>query len=509
MADDDDGESFRAAIDAELSKREEELRCLEELREGIGFTPRNSLMRTPPGGFQAASGSIPPIREECLPPDSPVAPSGGKRPLSSPQESQGRPTRSRMAARTGEAPPISGILAAVAAPGVVRVLGSSSPPPGSPPEASSTPNKGTGLAAMDKTQLIDQVYQSVKGISGVANATNKLNMTDKGLIAGYSQDILAVVAALTTRMAELEHQLIAKDLRVATLELQRAGESAAPVRNHLATDGVRTVDYAAILKLPNGKPRVAVEQRGPAVLFYPNSEDIKSSDATLKELREKVQPGQKGIQVEGVRRVGNAGVVVQTASSAAAQKLKAAAPPTLRSADPKSRRPLVALRNLSGNPKAEDVLEDLHRVNLADDPAWPIDKVRKEAGFAFKKGRRGGRTTTVVFEVSAALRDKLVGLGRVYVGWDAVEVCDFVRVTCCNKCQQYGHPEKHCRATSMVCGKCGDSGHKAQECQSKTECCATCKRFKRPEAGSHRTAAIDCPARVYAEKQAINMTQYA
>ncbi|KAJ8706451.1 hypothetical protein PYW07_012529 [Mythimna separata] len=409
MSDDDD-ESFRAAIDAELSKKEEELRCLEELRVGIGFAPRNSLMRTPPGGFQRASGSISPIREES--PAKEVTPLGGKRPLSSPQESQGRPTRSRLGARSGDIPPISGILAAAAVPGQHGVMGVDSPPRGAQPEASSTPNKG-GLAALDKSDLIDQVYQAVKGISGVANATNKLNMADKGLIAGYSQDILAVVASLTVRMAELENVLIAKELRVATLELQQASGTPAPTGTTSTTgmDGTRKADYAAILKLPNGKPRVAVEQRGPAVLFYPNSEGIKSSDATLKELRDKVQPGQSGIQVEGVRRVGNAGVVVQTASQTAAQKLKAAAPPTLRSADPRSRRPLVALRNLSGNPKAEEVLEDPHRVNLAEDPAWPIDRVRKEAGFAFKKGRRGGRTTTVVYEVSAALRDKLVGLG--------------------------------------------------------------------------------------------------
>ncbi|KAJ8705025.1 hypothetical protein PYW08_012345 [Mythimna loreyi] len=310
MADDDDGESFKAAIDAELSRREEELRCLEELREEIGFRPRQSLARTPPSGFQAAGSPIPPIREECLPPDSPVRVAGGKRPLSSPQESQGRPTRTKVSVRSAEIPPVGGIMTTAGVGG--RSVGFSSPPPTPAPEATSTPNK-TGLASMSKTELIDQAYRAVKGISGVANATNKLNMADKGLIAGYNQDILAVVAALTTRLAEMEQTVIAKDLRVATLELQQASVRAAPVGKPVEREA--RMDYAAILKLPNGKPRVAVEQRGPAVLFYPNSEGIKSSDETLKELREKVRPGQSGIMVEGVRRVGNAGVVVQTAAA--------------------------------------------------------------------------------------------------------------------------------------------------------------------------------------------------
>lgn len=516
MSDDDDGDSFRKIIDLELSKREEELRRLEELREGIGFAPRRSLMRTPPGGFggESAGVSAPPIREESMPPVQHTPPAQtGKRALTSPQETQG-PRRRKGLSRAEEAPPpISGIMSAPApAPSSsVGVVSTDSPRAGSPPEAASTPEKRSGLAALDKTQLIDEVYQAVKGISAVANATNKLNMADKGAIAGYNQDILAVVAALNVRLAEAEHAVTAMKLQVASMELQQVSAASVPdPARPVQIVGSGRLNYAATLKLPNGKPQVAIEQRGPAVLFYPkNSEELKSSEETLKELREKIQPAESGIRVEGVRRVGNAGVVVRTASPTAAQKLKAAAPPTLRAADPRSRRPLVALRNLSGDPKPEEVLADLHRVNMEEDPNWSVERLKKEACFAFKKGRRGGRSTTVVYEVSAALRDKLVGMGRVYIGWDAVEVCDFVRVTCCSRCQQYGHPEKHCRAAGMVCGKCGDSGHKAEECQSDVVCCATCKRFKRPEAKSHRTAAMDCPGRLFAEKQVINMTQYA
>ena len=217
-----------------------------------------------------------------------------------------------------------------------------------------------------------------------------------------------------------------------------------------------------------------------------------------------MDPAIRGIQVQGVRKVGNAGEVVQTASAEAARQLKAAAPSTLRVMDPKMRRPLVAIRNLRTDPKEEQLIEDLHKVNLAEHPDWPKAKLLDQ----FKKGRRDAGRTTVVLECTSALRNKLVSLGRVYIGWDEADVCDFVRVTCCAKCQQYGHPEKHCRAEGMVCGKCGEGGHKALECQSAIQCCATCKRFKRPEASNHKTAALECPARIYAEHQAVNMTQY-
>lgn len=520
MSSDEEGaEAFVKESDQELKRREEEQRMLEILRQGIGFG-RKSLMRTPPTSFSAGRDTttiFDPLAELPVV-ESPVpALPRAKRPLSSPQESE--PMRRRQADgrtatdKTGTAPPISGILSGPSGSIVPTecLVSLESPKQGLPPAAASTPEKeDEGLASLDKAGLIDEAYQAVKGISAVANATNKLNMADKGAIAGYSQDILAIVATLNIRLAEAEHAVTAMKLKVASMELKQSAaptQGMGPGASH--TQPQSRTDYAAVLKLPKGKAPLSIEPKGPAVLFYPASESIKSSEETLKELREKVQPAQRGIQVQGVRRVGNAGVVVQTATTQAAQRLREAAPPSLRTADPKTRRPLVAIRNLSGNPAPEEVLVDLHRVNLEEDEAWPLERVRREARFAFKKGRRGGNSTTVVYEVSVSLRDKLVGLGRVYVGWDAAEVCDYVRVTCCNKCQQYGHPEKHCRAPTMVCGKCGESGHKDTECQSATECCATCRRFKRPEAKNHRTASLGCPARVYAEKQAINMTQYA
>lgn len=99
-------------------------------------------------------------------------------------------------------------------------------------------------------------------------------------------------------------------------------------------------------------------------------------------------------------------------------------------------------------------------------------------------------------------------LSRVYIGWDAVEVIDHIGVTCCRKCQMYGHPEKYCRAKNMTCGKCGEDGHKNAECQAISSVCATCKKLNRKGAADHRTNSPDCPARKNAEERNINNTNY-
>ncbi|KAJ8706440.1 hypothetical protein PYW07_012518 [Mythimna separata] len=58
-------------------------------------------------------------------------------------------------------------------------------------------------------------------------------------------------------------------------------------------------------------------------------------------------------------------------------------------------------------------------------------------------------------------RMALIKRGRVYIGWQSVEVTDYVDVTCCSKCQQYGHPERYCRSKEITCSRCGATGYAA------------------------------------------------
>ncbi|GBP42617.1 Zinc finger BED domain-containing protein 1 [Eumeta japonica] len=119
-----------------------------------------------------------------------------------------------------------------------------------------------------------------------------------------------------------------------------------------------------------------------------------------------------------------------------------------------------------------------------------VSGVRK---VAFKKSRGESGITTVILECESELRDILSGLDSVYIGWEAIPVCDFINVTCCRKCQQYGHLEAHCRSKDTICGKCGDAGHRADDCAAAMTRCATCHRFGWRNAETHKPASRDCP----------------
>ena len=478
MAEEEEGDSFQRALGHFM-----------EAEEGAGFAPRRSLARTPPQGFSAtalgAEGEFGETRTQA------VSPAYGtpstqptKRPLTSPLEAESLAMR-RKTGRSDAVPPMAGIL--TSAPTVAA------------------PEQGMGqlstvridsLAEATVAALTGLATSATQGIMDAVRAkTSRLNKDEVAAIGSHTERLSAVIAHMAVRLAAAEAKLAAQPI------------VAAPPTQP------REVTYANMLKLPQYKEPVEMGAReeGPVLAFYPAADkagEIKSADDTKAVLKKAIDPAKLFVQVSRVRKVGNAGVVVQTTNEAAASRLKDAMPPSLRVAEPKRRQPLICFHRLDGNPKFEEVLIALHDQNFREDDAWPLDRIRSEAKGAFKKNRAHGAATAVIFACSPALREALLSKGRVFIGWQAVEVTDFVGVTCCNKCQQYGHPEKFCRSKEVVCGRCGNLGHGSEKCKSELICCATCKRFGKKESETHRTASRDCPARIYAEKRCIEMTQY-
>lgn len=472
---------------------------------GGNFARRSLIKRTPP-----SVGSAPP--------------SIGKRPLTSPTESQPAPTRARTE-RTMRAesmsrrgPPVT--AAATPAPSTPASLVSMAPPTPAPvagamPKVSSVPTSasvvkpsGGQASTSSKLEQLDCVRGAVKKIVGLVQGPgSKLNKADIGTIFGHGQEILGVVAALELQLADAEYRAEMAETKLASAAVQNA--VMVDERQSVARVGP-VMSFASALKMGKGiEPKPIKANQGPVLAFYPAEEAAEnSSELTKAALKKAIDPRAISVQIERVRKLGNAGVLVQTTSVESAERLKKAVPASLRVVEPKRRLPLVALQNVDGDPSFEHVVEELWELNFDKDPEWPLATVQAAMKGVFKRSRKGSpyQETTVVFECSSRMREALVVRGTVFIGWQQVEVCDYVRVTCCNKCQQYGHPEKFCRAKEETCGRCGEVGHRADKCGTTILCCATCKRFKRDS--THRTASRTCPARLYAEEQLIQQIQY-
>lgn len=121
----------------------------------------------------------------------------------------------------------------------------------------------------------------------------------------------------------------------------------------------------------------------------------------------------------------------------------------------------------------------------------------------FKRGPRDGPTVWWVCEVEPSLYDRLIKLGRVYIGLMKCKVQEYFDVTQCFGCCKFGHKQADCRNQKVVCSFCGDLGHKKEVCNSKSKHpkCANCGE-------EHEATDRNCRARIAAISRVVVRTDY-
>lgn len=111
--------------------------------------------------------------------------------------------------------------------------------------------------------------------------------------------------------------------------------------------------------------------------------------------------------------------------------------------------------------------------------------------FCFKTGRKDTEEANWVVEVSPKTREKLLS-GKLFIGWNACKVRDFVALSRCYKCQGFGHIAKHCKRSTETCGHCASQGHDVKSCPNKTKplTCANCAHAGKKS--DHAASSKDC-----------------
>lgn len=506
----DPEELERLARDIRAKRRQAQLDADRRMAEEIQrITPRQSIARTPPPTPPMDRSALDSLidwgLETSMESQDAIASAGSaKRALPSPEGAPMQPDRSR---RAGVAPPIAGLTGG-GPPSVAQQ-------PQDVPAANSNQTQviEDTLLRLTKEQIVDASHAAGRGImEAVMHASSRINKNDIADIGRHVEKMGAIVAALTVRLAEAELRACKAELAAASHKLAAATAAATVAVSNPTTTTQPCESYSSVLRFSGQVSRPKPTQnQGRVFAIYPaekEADKIKTAEQTKVLLKTSVNPQALGVQVSGIRKVGNAGIVLHTTTVEAADKLKKAIPATLRIQEPKERAPLVAVLNVSGDVENSSFVKQIVEQNFADDPAWSGGKAEKDLQVAFKKWRRGGSATTVVLRCSPAMRDALVNRERVYLGWERYPVKDFVDVTCCNKCQMYGHVAKYCKAEKETCGKCGVIGHSRHACNSATTVCATCKAFKKNGAEGHKTGSLDCPARKYAVERALAKVNY-
>ncbi|VVC90128.1 unnamed protein product [Leptidea sinapis] len=218
------------------------------------------------------------------------------------------------------------------------------------PTTSGPKNKdGMSMKDQDIEDLIELANTAGSTIMSAATGPkNKLNKADLGLIGTQVQRLTAVVATLAGRL------LKAKET-----------ERTVPIAAGVTPPGNT---YASMLRTGRMATQSKPQKMGASIAVYPvENSGLSTADQTKTALKEATNPHTMGLQVARLRKVGNAGVVLQTRSKEDLEKIKKAMPASLKVQETGQRTPLVAILNIQGHVKdGEELLGALRQQNFSE-----------------------------------------------------------------------------------------------------------------------------------------------
>lgn len=359
---------------------------------------------------------------------------------------------------------------------------------------------------------VEQMLSEVCTLSG----EGKLNSEIKGRIQTLCRKVYHNVAQVSLEYQSLAHTTIQLYTSIQAHEeklnlsqqLQDLQQSMR--KTPIPAPAPATVSFADIIK--KGTNNFVQASNLNSVAIYPSDKN-KSSEDTKALVQKIIRPQQMKLQVRGLRKTKNGGVIISTDTKGDIEKLKQAtqlATSGLTVDDPQKRKPRIAVIGVPTSMQEAEVFTCIYEQNLADKcEGTTIDNFLSSIKLSHKSGKREAETCNYVIEVPAHIRKALIMKERLFINWSSCPVRDFTIVTRCFKCQQYGHAAKSCREEANTCGHCGELGHSIKDCTKKDETarCATCCRYKKPH--NHTTGNPECPAKKLAEKRYINSIDYA
>lgn len=359
---------------------------------------------------------------------------------------------------------------------------------------------------------LSKIEQSLNEVCVIASE-GKLNSEQKSKVQTLCRKVYHGTTQVALEYQSLSHKAIQlhtallaqkekQDLSQQLLDLKQSiQDSPRPVPT--------AVSFADIIK--NGPNKYVQASNVNSVAIYP-SDKTKTSEDTKVLVQKIIRPEEMQLQVRGLRKTKNGGIVISTDTKDDIQKLKQSKQLTISGLtvdDPQKKRPRIIVIGVPTSMQESEVFNCIYHQNVADKlQGMSIESFLSSIKLSHKSGKREADTCNYVIEVPANIRKALITKERLFINWSSCPVRDFTAVTRCYKCQQYGHAAKSCREVSVSCGHCGEVGHTIKECVNKGEPgrCATCYKFKKPH--NHKTGDPECPAKKIAEKRYINSVDY-
>lgn len=365
--------------------------------------------------------------------------------------------------------------------------------------ASTYPSKQVQAAVQDSIVLAKQAkrlipsegfYDSRSSDNSDSNSIGELKSSIQNQLedSRRAQEIAAntmaaTVAALTASVAALSDKMTSATLP-ATSSDNVAGSSWANV----ARQG---------LWITPGKNNNKKRSTSHLLAVKPNNQNG-SAQATKADFKEQLEALGSELGIKGIKCASNHTILVQTVAACDKAKVVAA----FNNSDKlkreytieesKKKLPTVILRAVERKDRRDSdefskklIAANSDLKNISDVAASDIKIL-----YSRRAACRKSHLSDIVLRVSPQVRVAMLNIGRVNIDFGQSRVEDFVNVTQCFKCLEFGHLAKHC-SNKEVCSHCAGE-HTFKDCQEKTNeklCCTNCK--KNDDKNSDRPANSD------------------
>lgn len=105
-----------------------------------------------------------------------------------------------------------------------------------------------------------------------------------------------------------------------------------------------------------------------------------------------------------------------------------------------------------------------------------------------------GGTQTAKISVPVDVASKVLGIGKIKIGWSVCRIREITKPVMCFRCLEYGHIAKSCKSEcdrSHKCRKCGLEGHVSRECTAEPNC-MLCRAIGESDV-KHNAGSYRCP----------------
>lgn len=348
----------------------------------------------------------------------------------------------------------------------------------------------------DKTSTIDKVDDKKSDLEIIIENQEEIQNTMKVLkdyldkiLQKVDLDFKVVTESIKTIANKVEYIQNKIEDEISS-QLKTINNNMKQSNNLVSTDEVQSQSYS--YSIEKSKPSYANALKNPVIIIKPKDKQ-QTSKSTADEIKEFIN-NPESYNVRGVKEFSEGKVIIACKDSESIEKFREEV--VNKMGDnyeidiPKTKMKQIKVWGLSEICSATDFIEKLTRCN---------DIIGLDSKISVVNMKESSRGVMVLLETDELTHKRLIEAERIYLDWDICRVYEYIHVTRCFKCQQFGHTSKYCKRNE-TCGICAGN-HKTDNCTNEVTNCVNCmeakERMKVDLDINHKAWDMFCPVYVH------------